>query len=242
MKYPIATLAMLGLLTAPAFASNSNVESALAGQGDVSIFYQALLNTGVARELKQDTDYTIFAPTNAAFVEIRPRDYPCFYSVQCRAGVAAVLRNHIVPRNESIHSLSLWGGNPVPTIGTHGLYVEETYKGQYEVEGRNVLSQGMGEKVSVYPIDGVIVTDQELAQFRHQRIAHAPGVVTKKTVTTYRTPVTSSVVSGGHPVPGGYPATSTVYYPANSTTYIDSDDSADDAAETTTVTHTTVTQ
>ena len=235
MKYPFATMIMLGLLggmITPAHAVNRSVESALANYSDVSLFYQALRNTGVAGELDENTEYTIFAPTNAAFAEIQPRDYPCFYSSQCRAEVAAVLRNHIVPRNETIHDLSLWGGNSIPTIGKRGLYVEETYKGQYTVEGHSVLNTEGGEKVSVFRIDGVIIGDRELSRFRTRPVATAPGTVTEKTVTTYRTQGVPTAVSGGYPVPGGYGA---------STVYTAPGEQPDNTVETTTVTHTTTT-
>jgi uncharacterized surface protein with fasciclin (FAS1) repeats len=238
MKYPFAIITMLGLIggmMTSAHATNSNVESSLADRGDLSMFYQALLNTGVAGELNEKTEYTVFAPTNAAFTEIQPRAYPCFYSAQCRAEVAAVLRNHIVPRNESIHDLSKWGGRPIPTIGTRSLYVEETYKDDYTVEGRTVLHHAKGEEVSVYPIDGVIASDQELAQFRTQPVASNPvGTMMEKTVTTYRTPVAYSIAPDRYLIPGGYPASPAVTRAPR--------ELPDDEIETTTVTRTTTTQ
>jgi len=244
MKYALATITVLGLLGSmmtPAAANNSAVENALAGQGDVSMFYQALLNTGVARELNEHTEYTVFAPTNAAFAQIQPREYPCFYAPSCRQQVAAILRNHIVPRNESVERFSKWGGN-IPTIGTRTLYVEEPYQGQYTVEGHGVLYQTkssedlrkQGEDASLYQIDGVIASDQDLAVFRMQPVASIPGTVTQKTVTTYRTSAGAPVVSSGYTVPGGY-ATAPVVYMVP-------DETSDDATETTTVTHTMITQ
>jgi uncharacterized surface protein with fasciclin (FAS1) repeats len=203
MKYLLAATAMLGLLAgglAPTFAANSSVESILASEADLSVFHQALVNTGVANELKQDTEYSIFAPTNAAFAAIQPSIYPCFYSAQCRAGVAAVLRNHIVPLNESIHSLSLWGGRPLPTIGSRSPFVEEAYKGDYTAEGHTVLRQVRSDEVSVYPIDGVIISEGELARFRVQPYASGPDMVTTKTVTTY-TQEAPPAAPGGYPVP-----------------------------------------
>jgi len=226
MKYTFATVTMLGLLgsviSAPVLANNRHAESMLAEQGDLSMFYQALRNTGVAGELKENTEYSIFAPTNAAFARIEPHAYPCFYSTQCRADLAAILRNHIVPRNETIHDLSKWGGNPIPTLGTHGLYVEETFKNDYEVDGHSVLSQGGGEHVSVYRIDGVIASDADMAKFRRQPVADVPGAVTEKTVTTtYHAPMATPP---DYVVPGG-----------------SSYNSSDDGVRTTTVTHTTTT-
>jgi len=229
-KYAAIVLTSVAIFGAGAHAANRNIESVLASQSDLSMFTQALHNTGVADELNENTEYTIFAPTNAAFTSIQPHAYPCFYSAQCRVEVAAILRNHIVPRNESINAFSKWGGD-IPTLGKRELYVEETYKDQYTVEGHAVLHQGQGDKVSLYPIDGVIAGREELAQFRLQPVADNAGTVTEKTVTTYRTPVT---YSGGYVVPGGAPA-------ANSTVYIGPDELPDNATETKTVTRTTTT-
>jgi len=244
MKYIFTALTVFNLLLSfatPAFASNSNVESLLAGQSDLSTFYQALLNTGVARELSENTEYTVFAPTNAAFTELQPSIYPCFYAAQCRVQVAAVVRNHIVPKNESVYRFSRWGGG-IPTIGARRLNVEEPFKGQFLVEGHGVLDQNAssesirteGDEVSLYRIDGVIASDQELAAFRMQPLADAAGTVTEKTVTTYRTPVAYPIVSSGNVVPGGYPAAPVVYMAP--------DESSDNITQTTTVTHTTITQ
>ena len=244
MKYSLATITALGLLgsmTVPANANNTAVESALAGQGDVSMFYRALLNTGVARELNEHTEYTVFAPTNAAFAAIQPREYPCFYAPSCRQQVAAILRNHIVPRNESVERFSKWGGD-IPTIGKSTLYVEEPYQGQYTVEGHGVLYQTkssedlrkQGEDASLYQIDGVIASDQDLAAFRMQPVASIPGTVTRKTVTTYRTSAGAPVVSRGYEVPGWYAAAPVVY--------VTPDEISDDGTEMTTVTHTTTTE
>jgi len=231
-----AAIVLIGLVTlsVPTYAANRNVESVLASQSDLSLFYQALLNTGVADELNPNIEYTIFAPTNAAFTAIQPRAYPCFYSAQCRIEVAAILRNHIVPRNESINAFSKWGGD-IPTIGNRELYVEETYKDQYTVEGRIVLHQNQGDRVSLYPVDGVIASKEELAQFRTQPVADNVGTVTEKTITTYRTPVTHSAVSSSYAVPGGTPVTT-------SAVYNDPDELPDSSARTTTVTRTTTTE
>lgn len=187
--------------------ANRSVEGALADRGDLSLFYQALHTTGVANELNDNRGYAIFAPTNAAFTQIQPNAYPCFYAAQCRAEVAAVLRNHIVPRNKSISDFSKWGSDPIPTIGNRGLHVDEAYKDEYSVDGYSVLYQSRGEKVSVYPIDGVIISDQELAQFRRMPVANTTGTVFEKTVTTYPSAVYHDpypLISDKYSIPGGY--------------------------------------
>ncbi|MFA6280023.1 MAG: fasciclin domain-containing protein [Bdellovibrionales bacterium] len=224
--------------------SSVYVEEALADQNDLTMFYQALHVTGVINELNDNTEYTIFAPTNAAFSQIQPRVYPCFYVAQCRPQVAAILRNHIVPRNESIERFSRWGGN-IPTIGNRRIDVEEPYKGHFTVEGYRVLYQNegsdasrvRGNKISLYRIDGVIASDQDMVPFRTVPFVAMPAGVMEKTVTTYRTPVSSSyapqtIMPNGYWVPGGY-ATNPVVYTN------EYDDVPDSITETTTVTHTT---
>jgi len=226
---------------------NSYVESALVDQGDLSTFYQALLTTGVMRELNGNTDYSIFAPTNAAFAEIRPRIYPCFYAVQCRPQVAALMRNHIVARNESINRFSKWGGD-IPTLGNSRIDVEEPYQGHYTVEGYRVLYQNQnvetshakGHRVSLYRIDHVIADDQDMAPFRTvPYVAAVPAGVMEKTVTTYRAPVTTlypqTIMPTTYLVPGGYTASPVVYPEA----YVEV---PDETTETTTVTRTTTTK
>ncbi len=230
--------------TASSGTPNSYIDDVLADQADLSMFYQSLLATGVAKELNNNTEYTIFAPTNAAFAQIKPRAYPCFYDVQCRPQVAAILRNHIVPRNESINRFSNWGGGIV-TLGQRRIDVEEIYKGQYTVEGYRVLYQNesndsthiKGSKISLYRIDGVIASNQEMMPFRTAPFVAMPAGMMEKTVTTYRSPITSSyvpqaIMPNAYLVPGGY-ATNPVVYKD------EYDDLSESTTETTTVTHTT---
>jgi len=200
-QYLVAVMTMLGVFVAvggaPANASNRGVEDALAAHNDLSIFYQALLTTGVARELKENTEYTVFAPTNEAFDVLRPNVYPCFYDTQCRTEVATVLRHHIVPENKSLPRFARWGGD-IATIDNNRLEIEEPFIGDYRVDGHRVLDQNAsnefmherGARVSLYRIDGVIISNQELASFRVQPVTNSSNTVTQKTVTTYSgTPV-----------------------------------------------------
>jgi uncharacterized surface protein with fasciclin (FAS1) repeats len=258
-KYNLAVVTLIGLMALhvpAANANNTNVEAALASQPDLSTFYQALLNTGVASELKEDGSYTVFAPTNAAFAEIQPGVYPCFYAIQCRPNLAAVIRNHIVPINDSVNRFSKWGYG-IPTIGSNRILVEEPFKGQYTVARRTVLDQTAGnaderlqaDDVSLYRIDGVILSQPQLDAFRSVPVVMVPSTVTKKTVTTYQTTgtptyqansgptvVTHTYAAPGYAAPGGYPSTTTTYVVPS-----DASDDADDV-EATTVTHTTISQ
>jgi len=166
-------LGLLGGMIVPAYAANSHVERALAGRDDISAFHRALINTGVANELDENAEYTIFAPTNEAFSNVPPRVNRCFflYSAQCRSEEAAVLRNHIVPGNKNIRDLVKWDKS-VATLGDRHLYVAEPNKGEYTVEGHRILSQGRENNVSLYVIDGVIASDQEIALFPEPSVAN----------------------------------------------------------------------
>ena len=160
----ILALPVLLACMVPAQAANSNVESALKRAGDLSEFYRLLTETGVLKELQEDIEYTVFAPTNTALAEIQPRTYPCFYAAECRPQLAAILRNHILPRKESIRDLSKWGD--ISTIGEREILILESYAGQYTVEDHMVLNQDDNNGVSVYRIDGIIAGDREMDQFR----------------------------------------------------------------------------
>ena len=174
MKKTALTLALL-VAVVPAYAANSNVETILAGQQDLSMFYQALRTTGVAQELDAKTPYAIFAPTNAAFAKIQPQVYPCFYDIACRGKVAALLRDHIVPRNESLRVFAK-EDEDIMTLGAHSLEVDKTYWHGYEVEDHRILAEEKGPNVSLYKIDTVIVDDDDLAPFRVHPMTNAPAL------------------------------------------------------------------
>jgi uncharacterized surface protein with fasciclin (FAS1) repeats len=196
----MTTTAMMVLCAAlsptAARAGNSGVEAALASYGDVSMFYAALRNTGVLNELDPNRRYTIFAPTNQVFAQIQPSRYPCFYSSACRATLAGMLRDHIVPYKESMKELTREG--EVPTIGRYRVYVQSPYVGSYTVANNTVLSGAEISGNMIYRVDGVIVTENELAQFRRSPPL-ADAVTEERTVTTYRTPAAYLTPGSGYP-------------------------------------------
>lgn len=194
MKHPLITMGLLGLLgstsvlgwVGPVQAANSNIEVALQNYGDLSMFYQALLNTGVINELNENEHYTIFAPTNAAFAEIRQQNYPCFYTVECRPQIAAMLRNHIIAGRHDLADLDSYGYG-IRTIADKRIHVEESYVNDFSVNGRKIISRSDVNGNIIYRINGVITTPQELAQFQsvtYVPSAYAPDdTITEKTVT-----------------------------------------------------------
>ncbi len=188
MKCRLVMMVILGALisASPALANNKAVEIAIRSHPELSTFYEALISTGVMNELKENEDYSVFAPTNDAFVQINAQEYPCFYSSQCREEVAAILRNHIIDEKYTIVELVKRGGNPASSIGKNDIYVEEPFKGKYQAEGHNVIAATETDGSIVFPIDGVVLQDNELDQFRN-----------------LKTPISDH--TSAHPVPGGNP-------------------------------------
>jgi uncharacterized surface protein with fasciclin (FAS1) repeats len=215
--------------TTPTLAGNSSVEATLQEYGDLSMFYQALLNTGVNNELSETGHYTIFAPTNAAFSQIRPQAYPCFYAEQCRPQIGALLQNHIILDRHDYPNLTTYGQG-IASMGQRRLHVVETFPGKYAVEGQTILSKSEVNGNIIYRISGVIAGPQELNQF--QTVNYMPpenGYTTERTTTekTYH--------------PNAMPALPQQQYPAGS---MGSSYGAMPGAqsETTTTTHTYVTE
>jgi len=261
MKRQLITITLLGMFggvstfaASPAYANNRSVESALANYSDASLFYAALLNTGVLNELDPNARYTVFAPTNEAFAEIRPSLYPCFYAVQCRAQVADVLRDHIVVGRRTLKELVHEA--EIPTLGHYQVYAESPYIGDYAIGNQKVLSGAEVHGNMIYRINGVIINNQQLAQFT--ALPPVADARVQKTITTYRTPAAYPVPGGGYPVgkietvtEKTYvtpPASTTIVYPDGTQTtttgraYVVPGEYPADRDETTTITRTIITQ
>ena len=221
----------------PAKANNPSVEAALANYGDVSMFYAAMLNTGVLQELDPNKHYTIFAPTNEAFAQIKPSVYPCFYSTSCRSQVADMLRDHIVVGEETLDDLA--NEPDSTTLGHYRVYTEQPYKGTYTIGNNRVLSGAEIDGNMIYRIDGVILSADQLASFRSMP---APQVTEERTVTTYRVPASNPVPGGDFPATVNETVTEKTYMMPGSTTSVTStpanDMSDGDSSTTTTVTRT----
>ena len=195
MRHPLITMSLFSLLgtasilgwAPPVQAANSNIEATIQSYGDLSMFYQALLNTGVINELNENQHYTIFAPTNAAFAQIRPETYPCFYTEQCRPQIAALLRNHIIAGRHDYADLVSYGQS-IQTLGTRRILIEEPYTSEYTVAGKRILSRSDVAGNIIYRIDGVIATPDELQSFQTvSMIAPTQSTVTTEKTITRRT-------------------------------------------------------
>jgi len=171
MKQSRIAMSMLGIIASvlcsfSAQASNSNVETALQNRPELSQFREALNKTGVINELKQDERYTLFAPTNAAFAQLVPNDAACYQSQACKAKVAAIVRDHIVPMKKYVDAMYDQGGE-IKTIGTTQLHVAKNgqRRDRYTVDGQSVASDSESDSkgVLIYALGGVIASDTELA-------------------------------------------------------------------------------
>jgi len=172
MRYPLLKLLMLTSILSvstvvSAQANNSRVEEALKNRPDLSVFYQGLINTGVINELKENTSYTVFAPTNAAFDKLPPDKYPCFYSTTCQHQAAEILRNHIVPGEKHLSDLGTHPGGIMSlfAIDDEHIIASEPFKDQYEINGRKVISESQLLGGVLYRIDGVLATPRDMVQF-----------------------------------------------------------------------------
>jgi len=113
MRLSAITIALLTsalFIASTAQANNSTVENALKRRPDLSTFYEELASTGILSELSENQPYTVFAPTNEAFSKLPASQYPCFYSAECKAQVAEILRKHIVPGEKHLEDISPKGG------------------------------------------------------------------------------------------------------------------------------------
>lgn len=185
MKYSITALTVLGaLVSTVAYADNVSVENAIKNRADLSTFYQALVNTGVNRELSENRRYTVFAPTNEAFARIRQDSYPCFYMTACRAEVAQILRNHIVPGDVYMADAVKQKGG-VFSISNRKVNVSEPFRNDYAVDGQNVLYTSWFNSGILYKIDGVIANPRELSSLQFPDYAYLQG--REVTTTTQKT-------------------------------------------------------
>lgn len=227
-----AATALLMLHPVHARANNSAVESTVRSFGDLSSFYQAMLNSGEINELREDQHYTIFAPTNVAFAQIAPRDYPCFYHAQCRPQIAALLRDHVIVGRYDLSDL-VTAGQGMQTMGVDRLLIERPYTDTYTVNGRRILSKSETNGNIIYRVDGVIANSDQLSPFQnivYDANAPAEPMPVTETVTTYTTdrpapmPATQYRYPAGSMVPpyedtGNRSQTTTIIHSYQSTPY-----------------------
>lgn len=198
-KKLLCTLSLaLGLAGASATASanNTTVENALSSRDDLSMFYQALVNTGVIDELRSGASYTVFAPTNDAFAQFSNAQYPCFYSALCKTQVADILRNHIA---EGEVSFSGPRTRATFSIDRTAINLSEPRKGSYTAAGHDIISKNQLAGAVLYKIDGIIASPQELANIAPVRYVPVSQLIPEGQV------VTRTVTERVYYAPDNYP-------------------------------------
>lgn len=184
IKLALGVTASLLTSASMSFAGQTSIESELSSRPELSDFYSGLKNTGVINELNRGVPYTIFAPTNAAMAKITETKYPCFYSEQCREEAANILRNHIVPQEISFADP---GRFAAVSIDGMNIGLSQPRKGDYYVNGHEVVNQMQLMGGVLYEIDGVIASPQELADVSRLKVVPVavvvPSQVNEETVT-----------------------------------------------------------
>jgi transforming growth factor-beta-induced protein len=125
----------------------------LQSNGDFSTFVNALNSTGLMATLKSG-QYTVFAPTNAAFARMSKEDQSSLTSNP--NALKAMIAYHIVPGNFGADSL-LGHGNALPTLNsrilkTHGSDTEIRADEALVIKSNIIASNG-----TIYAIDGVLL-------------------------------------------------------------------------------------
>lgn len=171
MQRTFTMTALLALLTGagflsplPARADNNGVQAVLASRPELSMFMQALHESGVANELQPDQTYTIFAPIDEAFAKVVTANASCPESADCRTQLAAIVRNHIVPQKARIDVLAKPKGE-AGTLGMRAVQIENPAQPHdgHKVDGFKIVGMHETETALVYSIDGSIVTERELS-------------------------------------------------------------------------------
>ncbi len=200
MKH-LSLAALMGatMLSVPAYANNARVEAAIKARPELASFYEAMVVTGVNQELKEGASYTVFAPNNEAFAALSKSQYPCFYSEQCKAQIADVIRNHIVSGEQHVEDVVKQKG-ALFSIDKRQIAIGEPNPDKFTADGRNILRTNGLLGSMLYTIDGLIANQQELAMFTtpvsttvtQRVISYSPvGTVDGKTTVVETTTTTT---------------------------------------------------
>ena len=144
-----ATVALLGFGLVSSTASAAGVLDVINNDPSYSVFASLLQKTGLDADLKGNGDFTVFAPTNAAFEELSPQRRDSLLSTDSAAARRAleslVVTQKVTPQDIAHNRMLL------TSIGGHGVVVDGT-EGRLTAEGTEILS------VDTSPTNGVIYT------------------------------------------------------------------------------------
>lgn len=155
------------LCASSALAENVRVNEEISSRPELSLFYDALQSTGVAKEMNKVVSYTVFAPNNEAMRKISyslsDEDTACAQSQKCNEALAKILRNHIVPEE-----VAFSGPDKLAAYSIDGesLSFSQPRKGDYFVNGAKVETQYQLGGGILYEINKVLATPQEKLDFK----------------------------------------------------------------------------
>jgi uncharacterized surface protein with fasciclin (FAS1) repeats len=144
-----AVFLLLGTGLASPAARAAGVLEVINNDPSYSVFASLLQKTGLDADLKGSGDFTVFAPTNAAFDELSPQRRESLLSTDSaaarRAVESLVVTQKVTPQDIAHNRMLL------TSIGGHGVVVDGT-EGRLTAEGTEILS------VDTSPTNGVIYT------------------------------------------------------------------------------------
>jgi uncharacterized surface protein with fasciclin (FAS1) repeats len=160
MKKVIVIMVLLALVAALAtpfvtaqVGSQRTVLENLANIGEFSTMLGAVRAAGLDNVLKGPGQFTIFAPTNAAFDKLPKNQLNALMNDQPR--LSSLMQYHAVPGKMSYSDLSMM--TDVKTVDGKTLPIN-IKDGALMVGGTKILSQGIDSKNGIiYPVDGVMM-------------------------------------------------------------------------------------
>jgi len=141
-----------GLIYPSSFA---DVKAAVSGDADLTLFNAALIQSGLADQLKTGGPYTVFAPTNAAFAAIGILTTDSVYNMD-PAMLKALIQAHIVAERRFVYDYILMADVTVSSFDEtmlDGSTVTMTLIPDYSIPGRFT-----GVKLSSAAVSGVGLT------------------------------------------------------------------------------------
>ena len=107
-------------------------------------------------------------------ITIQQDRYPCFYTPECRARAALIVRNHIVRDKIYVDDAAMEKGG-LYSINGRFFNLGEPNKDNYTVDGNNIISENSFSGGILYKINGVIANPRELASVQYAEYAYAPA-------------------------------------------------------------------
>lgn len=135
-------------------ASAKTVVEVAAGSADHTTFVAALTAAGLVEKLSGEGNYTVFAPTNAAFEKLPPGTLESLLKPENKGKLAAILTYHIVA--EKILIADVKNGN-VPALNNKPLALLVSDDGVTVNRAKVTASDKLADNGVVHFIDTVLI-------------------------------------------------------------------------------------